>query len=146
MAQKIKNIIGKRVGRLTVLEEVGRDKWRSVLWKCKCDCGNKTIVCSGSLKSGNTKSCGCLQKERSSETNKGENSPRHKHGLSGTNEYICAKSQRRHAKKLKQTPGDANLDLIQLYYTVSETMVDYEVDHWKPLSKGVFIMKIIYSC
>ena len=127
---------GQRFDRLLVLEEAGRDAWYSVLWKCKCDCGNKTIVSSGRLKSGNTKSCGCLQKERSSETNKGENSHRYKHGLSGTNEYICAKSQRRHAKKLNQTPVDANLELIQLYYTMAATLLDFEVDHIKPLSKG----------
>lgn len=127
---------GQRFSRLTVLEEYGRDKWYSILWKCKCDCGNKTIVSSNSLKSGNTKSCGCLQKERSSETNKGKNSPRYKHGLTITKGYICNKAQRRNAKKLKQTPVDANIDLIQFYYTVSETMEDYEVDHWKPLSRG----------
>jgi hypothetical protein len=126
---------GHRFGRLTVLEDVGRDKWYSVLWKCSCDCGNELVVCSSALGSGNTQSCGCLQKERSSE-NKGMNSPRYKHGLSGTKEYDCAKSQKRHANKRNQTPSDANLDLIQLYYTVSETMEGYEVDHIKPLSKG----------
>jgi hypothetical protein len=119
-----------------VLEEVGRDKCRRPLWKCECDCGNKTIVNSSSLRRGATKSCGCLQKERASESNKGKNNFRYKHGLSGTKGYICYKAQKRYAMKLKQTSADANLDLIQFYYTVSETMKDYEVDHWKPLSKG----------
>jgi len=127
---------GQRFGRLVVLKEVGRDKCCRVLWGCKCDCGNKTIVNSNSLKNGSTKSCGCLQKERSSEANKGKNNNRYKHGLSGTKGYICAKAQRRHFKRLNQTPPDAIMDLIQAYYTVSETMEGYEVDHWKPLSKG----------
>ena len=31
---------------------------------CKCDCGNELIVATPSLRSGNTKSCGCLHKEK----------------------------------------------------------------------------------
>lgn len=40
-------------------------------WKCKCRCGNYVTVYSSGLKSGNTKSCGCLKIEKAS----GENSP-----------------------------------------------------------------------
>lgn len=130
------NLKGQRFSKLVVLEESGIDKCRRRLWKCVCDCGNKTTVNSGNLRGGHTKSCGCLQKERSSESNKGESNFRYRHGLSGTKEYICNKTQRRNAKKLKQTPVDVNLNLIQFYYTVSSTLLDYEVDHIKPLSKG----------
>jgi hypothetical protein len=28
-------------------------------WKCECDCGNTTIVCSNNLKNGSVISCGC---------------------------------------------------------------------------------------
>lgn len=49
-------------GRLTVLEQVEGG------WKCLCNCGNITVVRGYSLKNGNTKSCGCLQKDRTSET------------------------------------------------------------------------------
>lgn len=30
------------------------------LWLCICDCGNTTIINTGNLRSGNTRSCGCL--------------------------------------------------------------------------------------
>ena len=40
-----------------------------VYWHCKCTCGNETDVRGDSLRSGDTKSCGCLQRERSSEQN-----------------------------------------------------------------------------
>jgi hypothetical protein len=60
---KIKNEKGNRYGRLTVLEEAGRAKGGAVLWRCKCDCGNLTITRGTSLRKGETKSCGCLQKE-----------------------------------------------------------------------------------
>jgi hypothetical protein len=50
-------------GRLTIIAEEGTDKWRRRLVKCLCDCGKDTIVRFYSLKSGNTRSCGCLFKE-----------------------------------------------------------------------------------
>lgn len=39
------------------------------MWKCQCDCNDRTIliVSQQSLKTGNTKSCGCLQKSKASE-------------------------------------------------------------------------------
>ncbi len=58
---RIKDKIGQRFGLLTVekLDHIDeRDK--HAYWLCKCDCGNHTVVDSGSLSSGNTKSCGCL--------------------------------------------------------------------------------------
>lgn len=57
-------IIGEKFGRLTVIE-----KLQGGQYLCKCDCGNYTVVKTSNLKGGNTKSCGCLQKERTSESN-----------------------------------------------------------------------------
>ena len=51
---------GKKFGKLTVLEKVGYDKGRYILWKCKCECGNETIVRSAHLVKGRIRSCGCL--------------------------------------------------------------------------------------
>ena len=56
------DLTGKRFGRLTVLEFVPNDKPHSY-WKCKCDCGNIVITNAQSLKSADTKSCGCWQRE-----------------------------------------------------------------------------------
>lgn len=61
---RVIDLKGRRFGRLTVIEEAGRSKDRHVLWLCKCDCGNKCIVPSNSLKKGDTQSCGCLYKEQ----------------------------------------------------------------------------------
>lgn len=61
---------GQRFGRLLVLEEAGRTDNQNVLWKCKCDCGNETIVMATSLLQGKTQSCGCYNKERISETSR----------------------------------------------------------------------------
>ena len=56
-------MIGTKFGRLTVLEQAGVNKHRSRLWKCVCDCGSEVVVSTPSLRSGNTKSCGCLHKD-----------------------------------------------------------------------------------
>lgn len=50
-------------GRLLPIEPVGKDKYRNILWKCICTCGNIHITKSHLLRSGESKSCGCLQKE-----------------------------------------------------------------------------------
>jgi hypothetical protein len=55
---------GHIFGRLTVLEQAGRDKLKKVLWRCRCECGNELIVVVGSLVTGNTTSCGCYLKEK----------------------------------------------------------------------------------
>lgn len=53
--------IGNKYGRLTVIEFAGKDKQRHYLYKCKCNCGNTTIVPGYRLNSGRTQSCGCLK-------------------------------------------------------------------------------------
>lgn len=56
---KIINLEGQRFGRLTIIKDTGKKKWRKVIWLCQCDCGNLTKVQSNSLRTKNTKSCGC---------------------------------------------------------------------------------------
>lgn len=54
-------IIGKKFGKLTILETYtkrsGKTFKRYVV--CKCDCGNKVTTRYDALKSGHTVSCGC---------------------------------------------------------------------------------------
>lgn len=67
---RIKNEIGKRYGKLVVIDFFGNDKYGSALWKCKCDCGNECVVRGTDLRNGSTSSCGCFQKEKCSEMGK----------------------------------------------------------------------------
>lgn len=55
----IKDLSGKRFGRLVVLD-LDHILNRKSYWKCKCDCGNETVVLGSNLSKGTTKSCGCL--------------------------------------------------------------------------------------
>ena len=58
------DLTGQRFGRLTVIKRaddyVLPNGTRMVQWLCKCDCGKEKVVIAGNLKSGATKSCGCL--------------------------------------------------------------------------------------
>jgi hypothetical protein len=60
---KVLDLTGQKFNRLTVLEYAGTDGRHGKLYACLCDCGKNSIVHSDSLKSGATKSCGCLRSE-----------------------------------------------------------------------------------
>lgn len=55
-----KDYTGKKFNLLTALS-VDHKKKNMVYWKCKCDCGNETVVSIYSLIKGAVKSCGCLK-------------------------------------------------------------------------------------
>jgi len=57
--------LGKRYGRLVVVEKTAERRWGQVVWLCKCDCGRETTVAGAGLRNG-TSSCGCLQRDRAS--------------------------------------------------------------------------------
>lgn len=83
---RLSDLTGKTFGRLTVLQRAGRDSGGNATWKCKCSCGNITDKpATYSLKSGGTKSCGCLKSEATSK----RNSDNKQHGLSHTRLYQC---------------------------------------------------------
>lgn len=62
------NIIGKKYGRLTIIEDLGRYKKEGTkdaqhYVRCICDCGREKNVILKNLKKGTTTSCGCYFKE-----------------------------------------------------------------------------------
>lgn len=58
-----------RFGRWTVLNDYITTQKGERKWHCRCDCGTERFVLERSLKSGNSKSCGCLQQERTRKAN-----------------------------------------------------------------------------
>lgn len=62
-----RDLTGLRFGRLEAIEQVGTDKYQNIMWRCKCDCGQETVVIATQLRQGKTQSCGCLQRERTSD-------------------------------------------------------------------------------
>jgi len=60
-------MLGRRIGRLTVIEFAGVASNRVTLWKCRCDCGNERTYRRSNLLPGagkvNTVSCGCHKRD-----------------------------------------------------------------------------------
>ena len=62
------DLVGQKIGRWTVqylLEE--RTKKRGKIYHCKCECGNEKDVPAETLRRGESKSCGCLNRELAAE-------------------------------------------------------------------------------
>ena len=58
------DLTGNRYGKLTVLYPGSKAANGSLKWFCKCDCGKIIETRGDRLRSGETKSCGCAQKEK----------------------------------------------------------------------------------
>jgi hypothetical protein len=56
------DITGNKYNRLTVVSRAATQNKRT-FWNCMCQCGKPAVVQGFYLKSGKTKSCGCLQRE-----------------------------------------------------------------------------------
>ena len=55
-------MIGDRYGLLTIVRQApSSTKAGKRQWVCRCDCGGEAVTTTGSLRSGNTRSCGCLK-------------------------------------------------------------------------------------
>src|SRR5579859_7434756 len=65
---KHQDITRKRFGRLIALDYAGKSRWL-----CKCDCGIIKSISTSKLNNGETKSCGCLQREITSKRNSTHN-------------------------------------------------------------------------
>jgi hypothetical protein len=73
------DLTGRRFGRLTVLVLSGSTDHGARVWLVRCDCGNEKQVRGNSLKTGDVKSCGCLNRDRRT-YQQGAGNPNFKHG------------------------------------------------------------------
>lgn len=76
---KLIDLTGQKFGRLTALRR-GETINKRTRWVCSCECGKEITVEANNLKTGHTISCGCVQRERTSEANK-------THGMRSTRLY-----------------------------------------------------------
>lgn len=57
---------GQQINKLTLVEIYDSDKHGNIRWRCKCECGEESIVCSSSLNNGKVDGCAkCAIKNRS---------------------------------------------------------------------------------
>ena len=68
------NLVGEKYGRLTVVE-FDRLQNHKTYWKCVCECGMTVVATGNNLRSGNTRSCGCVRREMTKAL--GENNAEH---------------------------------------------------------------------
>lgn len=61
MGRKVMDLTGKKFGKSTIIKRSYPNKNGHLMWLCKCDCGTEKIIEGNHLRSGHTKSCGCLQ-------------------------------------------------------------------------------------
>lgn len=61
------DMTGKRVGRLIVISRAENDKYGNARWRCKCICGKFAVVNGSALRNGHTRSCGCLQADKTAQ-------------------------------------------------------------------------------
>lgn len=57
------SLVGRRYQRLVVLAFAGVNRYGRREWRCRCDCGSETVVVTGELTTGSTKSCGCCRRK-----------------------------------------------------------------------------------
>lgn len=76
----LKNLVGQKFGRLTVVERSGLSATGKATWVCACDCGRQHTAVGTELRSGHTSSCGCWRVERNRTSDL-------RHGMRGTATY-----------------------------------------------------------
>lgn len=93
------DLTGHKYGRWLVIERapdhICPGGYRQVMWRCRCSCGNEKIVRGKTLRNGESRSCGCLQRELV-----GERASKH-HGF-GTRLYHVWNSMRQRCNNPNQ--------------------------------------------
>lgn len=89
---RVQDLTGQTFGRLTVVKYAGK-QGHNHIWHCRCECGVEKLVQAANLKSGGTKSCGCLAHEVWSAANQ-------THGCTGslTHTSWCSMKERCYRK------------------------------------------------
>lgn len=113
---------GNVYGRLKVIEYIGRAKNRSSIYLCECECGIRKNFIIGDLKSGNTKSCGCLKRELNT-----------KHGHEGSriyNAWVNMK-QRCYNEKNKDFKhyGGRGISVCSQWYNSFESFLNWSLQN-----------------
>lgn len=107
------NLIGQIFTRLKVLDYAEPDKDGRTQYLCECQCEAKTrlIVPAKRLKNGNTKSCGCLKREKLAARNT-------KHGYKDYAAYPIYKELARHPENLSDEwkPNEGSYEGIDEFF------------------------------
>ena len=64
---EIKDMTGLKFERLTIISRAENNKRGRAMWNCLCDCGKTKKIIGVTLRSGRSKSCGCIRSEMNTE-------------------------------------------------------------------------------
>ena len=123
---KIKDMTGKRVGRLVVIEKAESDKRGKARWLCQCDCGNTVVVNGDSLRNNRTNSCGCLKNDLSSMRNK-------THGMYNTKLYRVYRAMLNRCNRPKDNSyknyGEREITVCNEWLSNFQTFYDWAISN-----------------
>lgn len=118
---KAKNLVGKKFGKLLVLEKYKNSKNGRTQWLCKCDCGNFSVVKTYRLTTGQTLSCGCKKFE----------SHNKKHGMKNTRIYSiwCGMKKRcyNHNDKKYKSYGAVGIEVCEEWKSDFESFYNWSI-------------------
>lgn len=126
---KVKDLTGNVYGRLMVArrveDSVSSSGIRELMWECVCDCGVHTVCRGKNLKSGYTKSCGCLRRDKTTENN-------YTHCMSDARGYKIWQGMKRRCNNIKDAsyPNYGGRGIT--YDTKWETFEGF----WKDMEEG----------
>lgn len=92
---RYKDLTGQKFGRLTALHRLHNYHKKGTYWLCVCECGNLKEINIKDLRKGNTKSCGCLKRDKLLKFHKGLIT----HGKSNTRLYRIWKAMKQRCYK-----------------------------------------------
>lgn len=120
---KVKDIVGEKYGRLTVVKFYGI-KNHKAMFECICECGNTTIAQGQLLRRGTTKSCGCLLRETREKCRK-------THGMTDTHLYgvWCTMKSRCHNPKSQRYElyGGRGIEVCEEWRNSFETFYEWAI-------------------
>lgn len=126
-------IIGEKYKRLEIVSIYGLNKRKAPIVTCKCECGKTVNVLYYSLRSGNTKSCGCFRSQYVSNKN-------HRHGLRHSNFYAIWSAMKnrcsnKNDKSYKYYGGSGVHLLWESFYDFYTDMYDSYIEHCNEYGK-----------
>ena len=144
----LEDLTGRTFGRLTVLCRVENspptpsNPCGKVQYKCKCSCPDHTevIVSSYGLTSGITKSCGCFNRERSSQANTKWRTPEEKRlvNILTNMKQRCCNPNANHYSDY----GERGIQICDEWMNNTRSFVEWSLSHGYRLNSGLSINRI----